>query len=491
MELKQRSSIATCIALVLFASASVARAELSWLDDLEKAKVVAAEQHKDLFINFTGTSWCEHCMELERETLSTDAFAPAADTFVLVKLEYPGSVPRLPQEAPAPHPTWLDTYGVVAYPTIFLADANGVPYATTGQLDIKPADFVQHLLKLQKTHKIRDEAFANATNAAGLDRAKQLDIGLKTLQAAFEDTVDYTNADPLLKFYGKEVDAVVQADPDNTSGLGGHWQKIQQRERDLADGKAFQLQLSETFKKDGIDAALGLISEKSNTVSKERQKELCWTRIYYLENAQHYSEAIDYANQLLADTRFDADQRISLRRRIATNLRWLDRNDESAAAYDEILADVTDPARKAHILSDKADVYWYAKRYQEALDTHDAAIKLIDKNTVQWDDEQAWRIRLLARLGRAKDAWAAYDEFANSKTCFEQARLNLMAIIAMLLEEGGAHGDAREAALRTKQRVESEKDATVDLSEAREIIDKILSPVPAKTSDSMPDSKKP
>ena len=57
---------------VLVAVALPARAELQWENDLEKAKQVAAEQHKDLFINFTGTSWCQSCMELEREILSTD-----------------------------------------------------------------------------------------------------------------------------------------------------------------------------------------------------------------------------------------------------------------------------------------------------------------------------------------------------------------------------------------------------------------------------------
>src|SRR5947209_3412287 len=105
-------------------SAVVRGAErVEWLTDLDQAKQVAAKNGKDLLINFTGQTWCGACMELEREVLTTEEFAPVAKDFVLVRLDYlPGDdgfiVDRLPQERPAPHIAWRKIYDVSSVPTV-------------------------------------------------------------------------------------------------------------------------------------------------------------------------------------------------------------------------------------------------------------------------------------------------------------------------------------------------------------------------------------
>ncbi|HKD37266.1 MAG TPA: thioredoxin family protein, partial [Pirellulales bacterium] len=84
---------AACIAIAssLFAVYLVdARAadRLDWLTNLDTAKQTAAASGKDLFIVFTGSNWCGHCMTLDREDLNTDEFAAVAGDFVLVRLDY-------------------------------------------------------------------------------------------------------------------------------------------------------------------------------------------------------------------------------------------------------------------------------------------------------------------------------------------------------------------------------------------------------------------
>ncbi len=307
MSSAQPIHIAIATILIALSAGGVGANNLTWLDDLEHAKQAAAREHKDLLINFTGTTWCQACMALECEVLSTEAFAPAADTFILVRLEYPGGVSRLPQEPAAPASTWVDQYGVVSYPTVFLADENGKPYATTGAIGLSPAEFLKHVLKLRGVHEQRDAAFAKAANAAGSDRAHALDAGLKSLEGGFDDTKDYSNANPLLKFYRSEIDEVVRLGAEHDKAIGEHWRQVVASEDEELDRKAFAKQLSDAYSRAGIKAVLPLIDEKTRSdVSDERKKELAWTRLTYLEWADHHSDAIAYANELIQDKRFTA-----------------------------------------------------------------------------------------------------------------------------------------------------------------------------------------
>jgi hypothetical protein len=270
-----------------------------------------------------------------------------------------------------------------------LADVTGKPYATTSNPDDTPAGFLKHILKLREVHQQRDAAFARAANATGAERAYALNTGLVALEGGFDDTKDFSNANPLLKFYRDEIDAVIQQDANNRAGAGDKWRQLVAHAQEVADKKVFAQELSDTYSRSGIEAVLHLLDEKTRTVSDEWKKELCWTRLAYLEQAKHNTDAIDWAKELMRDERFTTGERITLHRRVATNLNWSGRTDEALAAYDEALAEAKaiDPARQARILSDKGDVYWYANRFQESLDAHTAAIKLMEPNTVRWEFE--------------------------------------------------------------------------------------------------------
>ena len=85
------------------------------------------------------------------------SFRAAAKDFVLVRLDYlPGEdnqLPeRLPQEPPAPHVAWKVAYDIKGFPTVFLADATGRPYAVTGSSDKGPKEYLEHLSALRQIH---------------------------------------------------------------------------------------------------------------------------------------------------------------------------------------------------------------------------------------------------------------------------------------------------------------------------------------------------
>src|SRR3954468_15506718 len=72
-----------------------------WLRRIDEAQRIAATNNKDLLINFTGSEWCAHCIELEREVLSKQEFAVAENDFVLVELDFPNDRDQLGELKPA------------------------------------------------------------------------------------------------------------------------------------------------------------------------------------------------------------------------------------------------------------------------------------------------------------------------------------------------------------------------------------------------------
>jgi thioredoxin-related protein len=62
----------------------------AWLGDFNAAQKEAADQHKLIMINFSGSDWCGPCIRLRKEILETATFdAYAANHLVLVRADFP------------------------------------------------------------------------------------------------------------------------------------------------------------------------------------------------------------------------------------------------------------------------------------------------------------------------------------------------------------------------------------------------------------------
>lgn len=73
------------IAFMAFFSTGV-----TWLGDFEAAKTQAAQQHKLILINFSGSDWCGPCIRLRKEILESAAFESyATEHLVLVRADFP------------------------------------------------------------------------------------------------------------------------------------------------------------------------------------------------------------------------------------------------------------------------------------------------------------------------------------------------------------------------------------------------------------------
>ncbi|MCP4453804.1 MAG: thioredoxin family protein [Planctomycetes bacterium] len=145
---------------VLFAGGGIWAEGAVWLESYDQAKLQAAEQGKDLLVLFTGSDWCSWCKKLEAEVLNQDGFDDKVPSdFVLVKLDFPRN-----RELAAPIKAQNDklraefkaNHGFRGYPTVYLTDAKGVPYAKTGYQAGGPEKYLEHLAFLKEAKPLVD-----------------------------------------------------------------------------------------------------------------------------------------------------------------------------------------------------------------------------------------------------------------------------------------------------------------------------------------------
>jgi thiol-disulfide isomerase/thioredoxin len=193
------------------ASLPVLAAESAWTTDFAAAKASAAESEKSLLVNFTGSDWCGWCIKLKEEVFSHESFLDAAaEDFVLVELDYPQDSSGMSAATIEQNEGLKSDYAIGGYPTIYLMDALGRPYARTGYQrgGVKP--YLAHLDELQGALTKRDEAFASARKLEGQAKADALAESLEAL--GLDDEV-------LMKSYDGVIDEIRAAAPEGGSAF--------------------------------------------------------------------------------------------------------------------------------------------------------------------------------------------------------------------------------------------------------------------------------
>jgi len=116
---------------ILVLTGVMAPAAEGWVTDWKQAKG-AAENGKDILIDFTGSDWCGWCIRLNTEVFTQEAFGTyEAEALVLMEVDFPRKTELAP-ELKTQNEGLRDQFQVQGYPTIFLADGLGRPCAETG-----------------------------------------------------------------------------------------------------------------------------------------------------------------------------------------------------------------------------------------------------------------------------------------------------------------------------------------------------------------------
>jgi protein disulfide-isomerase len=111
------------LTLLLLATVT-ARAELTWLTDLDEAKKAAAKDNKKILVDFTGSDWCGYCIMLHKEVFATDEFEKFAKDYVLVELDFPKKKEQ-PAAEKAKNQAASKKFGVNGFPTVIILSSSG------------------------------------------------------------------------------------------------------------------------------------------------------------------------------------------------------------------------------------------------------------------------------------------------------------------------------------------------------------------------------
>lgn len=128
----------------------------NWHTDFEKAKAEAAEKHRVILLNFSGSDWCGPCIRLRKEIFESDAFKEMADaSLVLVNADFPRSNKnKLGKEQQAKNDALAEKYNPEGrFPFTLLLTAQGkLVKAWDGYPETSPAIFIAEIKALADAH---------------------------------------------------------------------------------------------------------------------------------------------------------------------------------------------------------------------------------------------------------------------------------------------------------------------------------------------------
>ncbi len=187
---------------------------VTWMTDWEAAKALAAKEGRDLLIDFTGSDWCIWCKRLKGEVFDQAAFQERAPgSFVLVELDFPRDKSGQSEELQKQNEKLMEAFGVEGFPTIYLADEMGRPYAQTGYQQGGAEPYLEHLTELAAVRAQRDKLLADAEEVKGVAKAQRLADALDTMDAS------------LHQHYTAWIDQIIALDADGKGGLKETFEK--------------------------------------------------------------------------------------------------------------------------------------------------------------------------------------------------------------------------------------------------------------------------
>ena len=113
------------IALMISAAASLQAAELTWQTDFAAASKQAAQEHKYILLDFTGSDWCPWCIKMDKEVFDQSQFSDfAVKNLILVKVDFPRKTAQSPAEK-SQNEELAKKYAIEGFPTYILLDSSG------------------------------------------------------------------------------------------------------------------------------------------------------------------------------------------------------------------------------------------------------------------------------------------------------------------------------------------------------------------------------
>jgi thioredoxin-related protein len=349
--------------LASFAGSSVAGDKAKWGCDLDTAKKEARDSGKDLLIVFTGHGWCYHCNLLDAEVFQQASFVKeASKVFVFVEFDFNFADTKEDKAREARYRKQQGRYLVHSFPTVILADADGVPYAMQSGYakGIGPTVSLAMMRLALSAKAQRDKEFKLAAAATGAERARHLHNGIQVV-AKFLGPIDDRGDDPVLVFYQTKVQEILKAD---ATALRTEYEARQKKRDEWVAREAVFTKLRGFKANKDYRGALKYIDEQ---LKKAEDRKVRWRleleRQTCLEWDGQFEDALKNARRLPERFELSDDHKEMLLDREAFNLHNLKRVDELVAVYERrIAAAKDDPKKRLALLKAKAQWLGYHNR---------------------------------------------------------------------------------------------------------------------------------
>ncbi len=461
-----RALAVSTLAAFLFATASSAEEEAVWLRDLDAAKNEAKRSHRDILIVFTGKGWCYPCQLLEREVLTQPAFVRRVrGDYVLVEFDVTFGHTKEEEARGLRLRNLQERYLVRGFPTVVLADADGVPHAIgTGYARGSGVTPSVVMIKLAQTARtVRDRYFQLAAATTGRERAEHLHRGI-TAVAGLLGSLEDRGDDPVLVFYKPQVEEIRKADGTGAGKVWG-WYEARRKKRDqwVAREAVFS-RLKEFAAKDYRGAIAYLDEQIKKPGDPDLHKRLEWTRQVYLEWDHQHEKALANARRLLKKPGLSEKDRESLLDREAYNLHNLGRIDDLLAHYDRRIAAARGDSRKCLALL-RAEAQWisYHNRPEQARAGWRGYRAAARPGSEEWLEATQGLAEQLRKAGRHRTALELLDEYLKVNKAAAGVLLDAAESHLALGEKGQAQAclNKAEAAARPLEGSRNEQDVRI------------------------------
>jgi thioredoxin-related protein len=387
-----------------------------WIRDYERGLKKARDEKKDLFLVLTGHGWCGNCELLDREVFQQPEFVyKTAKSFVFVELDFNYGDSAAEKKRESVERDLQKRYLAPGVPTVFLLDADGVPYGiVTGyEAGFGVPKYLALIQEARAARTVRDQKFAAARTAAGHERAELLHEGLQAVGGqlgAFEERGD----DPILAFYPTVVAEIQKLEPADSPVRIVYEARRKERDARLAiDASVFQKLKEFDRKRDYKGAIQFLDARLKEPATPAVRWRLQTARHVYLEWDNQYADALDDARQLMAKGDRSPDEREWLLQRESFNLFNLGRIDEARSQCDRRIHDAKSPEQKLRLLAWKAQML----TNRTGVSDNEAVQAWLDCRLAAKPGTERWLIatalsgRLLKREGRHREALPLLEEF--------------------------------------------------------------------------------
>lgn len=393
-----------------------------WYIDADEAIADAKKNNKSLIINFTGSDWCGWCIKLEGEVFSKGDFSREAQKeFVFLKLDFPRDKSKLSKETIDQNEEYKTKFGVAGFPSIYICDSQCRPFAKTGYQAGGPKNYLAHVNSFREKLTERNELFALAAKADGLDKAELLDRAISLMDEGI-----------VTGHYSDVIEQIVKLDKDNKIGLRKkYWaaQDAEEQRRILAKVDVIVNTLDPTQALAKIDDALNEFTLPPNSRIDALQQKL-----FVLKTLDKVSEADQLLDQMVSVDGISADRRDRILVQKAFNYVETQRVDEAMTFLNEKIQ--TYP--QSYVLQmTKGEILESQDKAEEAIQAYDVALQMTQGSSEATAEVIAMKAYALVSLDKTDEAISAFQNFVDNEGYPDYAKADLLIQKAMLLREIG------------------------------------------------------